>query len=694
MRHRVGLASLCTVLAVASALLIVGGPTESAAADEDKNVEQLIVQGKTDELAALLKKKPELAKSPHKLLHDAARRGRTTIVQLLLDHGADPNLDYVISNIAKPYTPLSEAITAGHLECARLLCKHGADVKASADKSYDRLLPYAVAWREPRFGNLLLEQKADVNERDRFGLTPLHIAADLGDIAKGRLLLDFKADVNAETEDGATPLFFAMVRGHPDFCRFLREHGARLDMHTACGLGLRHEVAAFLKGNPTLANIPDRRLGRTPLFWAVRNGDPELVKSLLARGASVNVRAPSIIVWGNVVAGPDVFEKQLPPGRGVTPLHVAAESESTEAVRLLLANGADPNARDEDGRSPLLRALLHQHAAIVKLLVKAGADVNAKTDAGLLPLCEAVGDRACVETLLNGGAKVNAVDKERGTAMLLAAYEGHKEVADLLLAAGAKLDFQSACLLGRVRDVERFLKADPRLVDATAPFSHYSDETPLVLAARAGQVEVFDLLIAHGADPNPSKSRYRSALHVAARCGNQAIVERLLAKGVPIDSHTGGEKITALFDAVMFAQPEMVRFLLKHKADPRVRASSFTPARGTPLHCVGAMRLALGLQEGEGGPDVLQREVAVARLLLDAGADLEARDDFGETPLHHAAWLGNADLVALLLARGAQVNARDKDYDTPLHNIDDGHSSRRPGHEKIVELLRKNGGTE
>ncbi|HMF13013.1 MAG TPA: ankyrin repeat domain-containing protein, partial [Gemmataceae bacterium] len=394
------------------------------------------------------------------------------------------------------------------------------------------------------------------------------------------------------------------------------------------------------------------------------------------------------------VRGPEVWQKELPEDRGVTPLHVAAESGATEAVRLLLKKGGDANARDESGRTPLLLAAEHHRQEIVRLLIEAGANVDAKDDLGSVPLCGATGDKACVEMLLKARADFNAADKHLGPALFVSAYRGHTEAVKLLLASGAKLDFHAACLLGRVRDVERFLEDNPRLVNEPVKYSGYYDQTPLVLAAHAGQVEILDLLIARGAEADPAKTRYPSALHVAAMYGRQKVVERLLAKGISVDAVTSDEKGTALFDAVIFSQPVMVRFLLSRKADPRIHISSYAPAQGTPLHCVGAKRNAWGPQEDRASPDVIRRELAVARLLLDAGADLEAKNDSGATALHVAARSGNAEFAALLIARGAQVNARDKWHNTPLHYAQNGHLGHLPGREKVAELLDKSGGMD
>jgi len=247
---------LCALLAAASGLLMTAATQGPGTADDSDGIQRAIEQGDTDRVAALLKEEPSLAGRPFKLLHRAAAAGRTQIVQLLLKNGADPNLDYGFANVRGPFTPLSDAVTAGHFDIARLLCQHGAHVDVSAGKNNDSLFHYAVAYLEPRFVKLLLEHKADVNKHDEYGLSPLHVAADRGDIAKGRLLLDFKANVNAETPDGATPLFFAMAQGHRDFCDFLLEHGAHLDVYSACGLGKRREAAALLDADPASANAP------------------------------------------------------------------------------------------------------------------------------------------------------------------------------------------------------------------------------------------------------------------------------------------------------------------------------------------------------------------------------------------------------------------------------------------------------
>jgi len=187
------------------------------------------------------------------------------------------------------------------------------------------------------------------------------------------------------------------------------------------------------------------------------------------------------------------------------PLHTAAFRGRVEDVKLLLLErGADPNAKDNAGRTPLHFAAFRGHVEVVKLLLERGADPNAKNDAGWTPLHIAAqeGHVEVVKLLLERGADPNAKNDAGWTPLHKATNEGHVEVVKLLLERGA----------------------DPNAKDNIG-------WTPLHDAAQEGHVEIVKLLLERGADPNAKDNAGRTPLHFAAFRGHVEIVKLLLERG-------------------------------------------------------------------------------------------------------------------------------------------------------------------
>ena len=121
----------------------------------------------------------------------------------------------------------------------------------------------------------------------------------------------------------------------------------------------------------------------TPLYWAAHDGQKEIVELLIANGADVNLRSGMVVKTKDGSDGEQMVQKIA---NDRTPLDMAIFREHNEIAELLIAKGADVNARDDDGFTPLHIAAYEGHKEIAELLIAEGADVNAKDDDGDTPL--------------------------------------------------------------------------------------------------------------------------------------------------------------------------------------------------------------------------------------------------------------------------------------------------------------------
>jgi len=343
------------------------------------------------------------------------------------------------------------------------------------------------------------------------------------------------------------------------------------------------------------------------------------------------------------------------------------EDDLAEARHLLDA-GVDPNSRSAGSRRVLTLALLLERFEIAALLRERGANVT---------LIEAVlgGDNDQVAALLDQGADVNAADEHGDTPVKLAVSKGHAQTVRLLLLHNA--DPARANRLGHTPLATACLRGYPEIADmlrgAGLPLG-------LTEAALLGDLSLIRGLLAEGADVEFQGSAAMTPLMAAAGCGHWEAVRLLLDAGALVNAPSAIGQ-TALSWAIAYRRVPVVHLLLDRGADLHGRSPQLgnTPLMDAVMSGKAAVAEAL-LQRGanvnavnEQGKTALflavDRPVAlrgneqqdIAVLLLDAGADIEARDTFGRTPLMHAAHAGNADRVRVLLARGADVRARSKD---------------------------------
>ena len=219
---------------------------------------------------------------------------------------------------------------------------------------------------------------------------------------------------------------------------------ARTLLLAAVRRGDAETVVRLLDQDPGLVNAQSER-GETPVLLAVYHRRPALVDVLVSRGASLDVfeaaaRGDAARVRECLDRVPERIGQRS--GDGWTALHLAAHFDRDEAVALLLARGADANARSTNSMTnTALHAALAGTArlALVERLLARGADVNAVQGGGYTPLHEAAikGNVDAVALLLRSGADVRAATDDGRSALALAQEHGHDDVARLLLDAGA-----------------------------------------------------------------------------------------------------------------------------------------------------------------------------------------------------------------------------------------------------------------
>ncbi len=459
----------------------------------------------------------------------------------------------------------------------------------------------------------------------------LVVAAQNRDREAVRSLLQQHMDVNAAQADGATALAWASHWDDLEMADLLIRAGANVNAANDYGI--------------------------TPLSLACTNGSSAMAEQILKAGAN-----PNAAQW-----------------TGETAFMTCARTGAVDAVKAMLARKADVNAKTRRGQTALMWAVAEKHPEVARVLIERGADVNATTQ--LLPgfkpiehLDYGIYDHVVGEPDHHDLSRVHldpASSRGGYTPLLFAARSGDIESAKMLIAAGAK-------------------------VNVAGP-----DGSPLLVASASGHEALAILLLDKGADPNAVDAYGIAALHWAVQEGLAAIT---------------AAKIQAPTDRLWYHpdMPDLVKALLAHGANPNAQITKGTPPWDFPPYAhgggialpqirqVGATPFFLAAAAGDlnlmhvlisAGADPKQANVEgttplmvasgvglkqdrpkaqekavleAVKLLVELGNDVKAVAVGGRTALHGAAYTGSNEIIQFLAARGADLNAKDKYGETPL----------------------------
>ena len=637
-------------------------------------------------------------KDGYTALHAAAASNAPAAIAALAEAGAD-----VAARDRDGFTPLLRAAASTSSAAITALLAAGAD--ANERDGLGRT-PLHLAGLLAKNWTIeivqattaaLLEAGADPNARDYQRATPLHNAAGVGNsLAMTAVLLEAGADPNLRASfvnvaGGWTPLrAWVSVGQDPDILAALLEAGTDIETRDDDGNSLLHlaaerdkpaTVAALLEAGANLG-VRDPS-GRTPLHAAAastavgsRLASSAAIAVLLEAGADPNARddagytalqlAPGdstglITALMEAHAGGIVHDPNAHDAFGYSALHAAARANSPRLIAALVAAGADVDALDNDGYTPLLVAAgakrrtgrnappRTSNAEAITALAEAGANLEARNDWGWSALhfaasaeSDVAAEFAVLSALIEAGADLQARERNGWTALRMASWTSH--MAAIVTLAEAEPDNNSfaAVLALAAND-----PAPTALVEAGVNPNARDDRGQTVLhhAIRwhdSDALAALAALVEAGADLNAIDGYGDTPLHRAVQQNNAAMIAALAAAGADVEARdTSGR--TALQVAAFEGEPDMVAALLEAGAGLEAR----DPRGRTALHFAAGRDFHSPANTG------FISNLGVIGVLLEAGADPDALDNFGNTPLHTAAAAGYRAATGILLALGA-----------------------------------------
>ena len=364
-----------------------------------------------------------------------------------------------------------------------------------------------------------------------------------------------------------------------DYTRFTTEAAIIQELSRATQAG----------GDPNARNAR----GLTPLHFACDRSLPKVIEWLVEHGADVNLADPG----------------------GTSPLFIGVPKLPLSTVQFLVEHGAKVGAKTPEGYSVLWKALRSHRYDLAAYLVEKGAPLEGRKK---LFLYAQIGHLPGVRKEWRKGVSHKAKDAEGQTLLHLAAFHGHRDLAELLL--------------------DRKADANARDAKGHTPlwFAITSEDNP------KGKVALLDLLVRRGADPRVRFEEEQTLLHVAARVGTNRLdsklfvepIRWLIQRGVPVDARDKHGR-SAAYHAAKARNYPIARVLVE--AAPELDRDE-----------LGAIALASVDNEG------------LLHWLIEARkANINARDEWGKTLLHMAARMGRVRLARYLLDHGADPSVKD-----------------------------------
>ncbi|XP_067653188.1 serine/threonine-protein phosphatase 6 regulatory ankyrin repeat subunit A-like [Haliotis asinina] len=536
------------------------------------------------------------------ILHWACRGGNVKIVNYILMQ----NIVDINGKGDEEMTPVMLAAHHGKREVFDILFKQGADLSV-IDGNGDNILHWACRGGNVEIVNYILMQNiVDINGKGSKEMTPVMLAAYHGKREVIHTLVRKGADLSVIDGNGDNILHWACRGGNVEIVNYILMQNI-VDINGKGGKEMTPVMLAAYHGKRQVFDILVKKGadlsvidegGDNILYWACRGGNVKIVNHILMQ---------------NIV---DINSKG---DEEMTAVLSVVSHGKYEAFNILVKNGADLSAIDEDGDNILHLACREGHVKIVNyILIENIVDINAKNSDGETPVMLAAnsGDREIFDNLVRKGADLSAIDEDGDNILHLACRGGNVKIVNYILIQN--------------------------IVDINAKNS--DGETPVMLAANSGDREIFDSLVRKGADLSVIDEDGDNILHLACRGGNVKIL--LLESGAdPSLVNRDGDNVLHL--ACMRWDEEVVKQVLKLHA--------------LNINCRGSNGMTPLLLAAE------YNTYNVFELLLQSGADLSVADSDGNSILHFASMGEDEEIVKhILKLHVVDINCRGSKGMTPL----------------------------
>ena len=592
-------------------------------------------------------------------------------------------IDYVDPSDGR--TAIMIAARHGHLSIVEYFISEAADLDVqsrevttigSTSFTGFTALIYAIVYKHENIAAKIIDAKADVDLTDNVGYTALMWATQQNLLPTVRKL-STTANINHQSNNKLTPLMMATILGHSNIVTFLLSKSPQINIQSEHAItfnevnysGFTALMYAIQNKDETIASeliatsginleLKDSG-GNTALTWAVRHNLPNTVKALIDKSATLDVVDDSKytpLIWAAslgylpivkhlITAGANLnFQSKAEVSSGEDTyaqhnalMHAILNNEEDVAAALIAASGADLTLQDNGGHTALIWAAIQGLAATTKKIVA-----------------------------LVGTAGVDAVDNRNLTPLIWASLLGHTDVVGHLLSGGADVNFKSthtvsiedASYTGQTALMYAITHQKGAVVDKIIDenlknknvglninLQDNSGQTPLIWAVRQNSPSIVSILLSFGADYSIVDNDMQfTPLMWAVRLGQLAIVNRLIAANIDLNHQSdatlpyqdvGYTKLTALMYTLIYDQPDIAAALINASANLELKDSFGQTA------LIWAVKF--------NATSTLQK-------LIDASANLNVVDLRGATPLIWAASLGYLSVMNQLTAAGVNLN--------------------------------------